>query len=389
MKTRILFKIVAMFAGLSLFACQMESLYEQSDGTIVEIRQRDADCEIIWEWIIELGKYEGFTSLHPNVLRAEDSEGQYYIIDLDTNTTVPIELNEMYKFYDDISIHKDNENFRFINTDGSYLSKEVFEDAYGFEDGFAAVKQNGSWDFIDMKGERLTNSCFDNVKSFKEDRAAVERNGKWGYIDTSGEVVIDHQFYNVNDFYEGYAGVMIDNKWGFIDKEGCKRIDYMYDQVGNFSEGKVSVKIENSMGTGFDEWAYVDKNNNIIIDFYPYDASEGRMIWVGEFKNGIAFVSKTLYSIIDENGNNVFYGAGSAFFISSMTYNEKHDAIAAYIFTDKEMKEKKYGLVGLNGKQRIEPIFDFATLLYDDFVLVEIIVDDVYKKGIIRLLDVT
>ena len=72
-----------------------------------------------------------------------------------------------------------------------------------------------------------------------------------------------------------------------------------------------------------------------------------------------------------------------------MTYNEKYDAIAAYTFTDNEMKKKKYGLIGLNGKQRIEPIFDFATLVYDDFVLVEIIVDDVYKKGIIKLLGVT
>ena len=34
---------------------------------------------------------------------------------------------------------------------------------------------------------------------------------------------------------------------------------------------------------GIDEWACIGAEGKIVIDFYPYDASEGRMVWISEF----------------------------------------------------------------------------------------------------------
>jgi hypothetical protein len=93
---------------------------------------------------------------------------------------------------------------------------------------------------------------------------------------------------------------------GFIDKSGKISIVLKYDEIGNFSEGKVSVKLSN-YNDDQDEWAYIDSKDNIVIDFYPYDA------------------------------------------------------IPAYIYTDDAMKIKKYGLMGLTGNQRLEPIFDYIS----------------------------
>lgn len=45
------------------------------------------------------------------------------------------------------------------------------------------------------------------------------------------------------------------------------------------------------------------------------------------------------------------------------------------------MKIKKYGLMGLAGNQRLEPIFDYISGIYGDYVVVESIVDGEYKKG--------
>lgn len=77
----------------------------------------------------------------------------------------------------------------------------------------------------------------------------------------------------VDDFSEGRAAVM-KNLNGFIDKSGKVCTGIKYDQIGNFSEGKAAVKVINYKD-GLDEWVYIDKADNVVIDFFPYDASAG------------------------------------------------------------------------------------------------------------------
>ena len=360
--------------SFSLSACQAEPQKNQS------LEESD---ELSWEWLITPGEYDDVFFINPSLLAVKDNNEQYFIVDTQRNMTIPIEYDDIYKYYDDIYLVTKSEGSRFINTEGNYISDLIFEDAYNFSDGVAAVKIDGTWNFIDTLGNLITNYQFEQVNSFRENLAAAKLNGKWGFINATGKIIIDFQFDNANDFYEGYAGVMSGNKWGFVDREGLVCIDFVYDQVGNFSEDKASVKIADHKN-GLDEWAYIDKNNNVVIDYYPYDASEGRMIWVGEFENGLSFVSKSLYCIIDDKGNDVFSG-DSRYFISSNAYSIEYDAIPAYIFTDEKMIVKKYGLVGLRGNQRLEPVFDYVSCIYGDFVIVENIIDGEYKPGIIKL----
>ena len=46
------------------------------------------------------------------------------------------------------------------------------------------------------------------------------------------------------------------------------------------------------------------------------------------------------------------------------------------IYTDDSMKTRKYGLMSLNGEQRLEPVFDDVIGIYGDYVLVSNKVDD-------------
>ncbi len=68
-----------------------------------------------------------------------------------------------------------------------------------------------------------------------------------------------------------------------------------------------------------------------------------------------------------------------------MIYNEKYDAIPAYIYTDELMTEKKYGLVGMDGRERLEPIFDYVHGIEDNYVLVSNIVDGQWRYGVIKI----
>ncbi|WP_052380681.1 WG repeat-containing protein [Paenibacillus camerounensis] len=160
-------------------------------------------------------------------------------------------------------------------------------------------------------------------------------------------------------------------------------VELKYDDAGNFSEGKAAVKVSDYTEDG-DAWAYIDYGGNIAIDFYPYNATEGRMIEVGEFKDGLAFVSKDLYCIIDSEGNNVFLG-DSAFFISAFYYDKYLNVIPGYIFTDESMKVRKYGLMGLHGEQRLAPSFDFLGEMNGPYAIVINVENGVDKKGIIEI----
>ena len=49
----------------------------------------------------------------------------------------------------------------------------------------------------------------------------------------------------------------------------------MYDEVGDFCEGKAAVKLNHYFNGYMDAWAYINKKNEIVIDYDLYTASEG------------------------------------------------------------------------------------------------------------------
>jgi len=49
------------------------------------------------------------------------------------------------------------------------------------------------------------------------------------------------------------------------------------------------------------------------------------------------------------------------------------------------MTERKYGLMGINGNQRLEPVFDYVNGIYGDYVFVENMVNGEYRKGLIKI----
>lgn len=124
----------------------------------------------------------------------------------------------------------------------------------------------------------------------------------------------------------------------------------------------------------------------MVIDFCPYmGTSETLSSYVGEFHNGLAFVTKDLYWIIDKDGNNVFMG-DSLFFISDFQYNEEYDVIPGYVYVDVAMKERMYGFMGLDGRQRLEPVFDYIYPPHGKYVVVKKLINGAYWCGVIELI---
>lgn len=112
---------------------------------------------------------------------------------------------------------------------------------------------------------------YEDIRFVNDNMVAVQNGSdKWGVWDLEKEILVTSCKYNniPNDaaryYSEGYAAVQKDGKWGFVDEAGQCVIPCQYDEVGDFSEGLAAVK------------------DAIQIDFYPYEATEGRRVLAGD-----------------------------------------------------------------------------------------------------------
>ena len=380
------------------------------------------DRELEWDWVVKLGEYEDCLLLGKGLIAVKKENGFYGVMDRSGKFVFSDEYEYIGKYCEGLARVRYGEKIFFTDLNGIRISDKSFQDAYDFQEGKAAVRaDNGLWGFINNKGDVVIDCKFhgvndfseglaavrisdqwgfmnetgkviipcryDEVRNFSEGLAAVRQEGQWGFIDQYGNMITTFRFDEVRDFNESYAAVRQKDKWGFINREGKTSIALMYDAVGDFSEGKAAVKLNNYFDGSMDAWAYIDKNNKAVIDYYPYTASEGRMEYAGRFRDGIAFVSDGYYSMIDDEGNRLFDGQDSQFIISSLEYNKEYDAIPGYIYEDDAMTIKKYGLVGLHGIQRLEPVFDYVHEIFDDYVLVSQKLDDGWVYGVIEISD--
>ncbi len=106
-----------------------------------------------------------------------------------------------------------------------------------------------------------------------------------------------------------------------------------------------------------------------MIPFYSYSALGGIPLFISDFHDGRAFVTKDLVSVIGKNGENIFSG-DSLFFISNAEYYKEHSAMIGYIYSDSSMKIKKYGLLNLKGEEVLKPVFDYIESIYGEYMIV-------------------
>ena len=172
-----------------------------------------------------------------------------------------------------------------------------------------------------------------------------------------------------------------------IEELGLLKMDFLGLRTLTVIKDAVAL-VEKNHGVRIDV-DHIDYNDNsdpdaIQIDFYPYEATEGRRVLAGEYHDGMAFVSKGLYCIMDTKGEMIFSG-DSRFFISVTEYNKEYDAIPGYVYIDDRMTVRKYGLMGLHGEERLEPVFDYVYGMRGPYVIVEQNIGGEPGIGVIKL----
>ena len=334
-----------------------------------------------WHWVIETGKYEDISFIDEDLLAVKNETGKYAIADRKGKLLTPFK-------YDNISGY--NQGLAVVCIDGvcQYIDRNFeaaiegdFEAAGAFCDGLAAVKKNGKWGYINKEGIFEIECQFEEAGSFSCDRAVVKIGDGWNFIDRTGTCIAEENYEALRNFSQSMAAAKKNGKWGFIDIANEVSVDFLYDEVGNFSEDVAAVKV---IEDGLPMCAYINCLGEIEIDYQICYGVEGRMDYIGDFQEGIAFISKDVYCAIDKSGA-VLCGDNTEFFISDCIYYSELGVIPGYVYVDEAMTIRKYGLMDDEGKARLEPVFDYVGEVNGNYVIVETWVDGEYQKGIIEL----
>lgn len=365
-----------------------------------------------WKWVIEPERYEDLYFIDKDKIAVKNKAEKWGIIDIDENIILPLEYSYVGYFNDNIALVKNENGCFYVDQNGEKINQECYNNGGNFNEGYCAVEIGDKWGFIDEKGKIAVEAKFEEAKSFSEGYAPIKIGDKWGFVNKNGDIVVNSSFEEVNGFKNGLAIVTDGNKWGIIDKKGNNIVNFIYDEIRDFSEGYGAVRIGEKWGLinsegkicispkyaqmgSFSEgklavkkdkdsdlWAYVDNNDRIVIDYMSYTAVNALHSFAGEFKGSKAFASRDYYTIIDDKGKNIF---NSYFFISDCYYNEEYNAISGYVFADSSMTVRKYGYADINGNARLEPVFDYAYALKGKYAVVEKIINNEYKKGVIEV----
>ena len=102
-----------------------------------------------------------------------------------------------------------------------------------FESDMAVVKKDGKWRFIDTEGNFVSEEGFADAKAPESNGyiAVADTEGRWGFADRTGKLVIDYQYEDARSFSSRLGAVKLSDKWGYISTDNKIVIDNIYSEA--------------------------------------------------------------------------------------------------------------------------------------------------------------
>lgn len=142
----------------------------------------------------------------------------------------------------------------------------------------------------------------------------------YGWVNSYGSTVIECQYTNAYSFSEGLAAVEKDGLWGYIDETGETVIDFQYPKASSMSGGYARV--------------YLDKRYVKVNDLYQ------------EVPAG--------YGVIDAQGNICIEPQWDDVVFDGYVHE---GVVKVVVKTGSSYGDRLYGLMGLDGTVRLEPVW--------------------------------
>lgn len=245
--------------------------------------------------------------------------------------------------------------FGLIGLFGEEIIKPKYSNLTHFIEGIAIAKtEKDKCIAFDTDGTKITKKLYDYISTFHEGVAIVEQNKKYGFIDKEGNEIVPLIYDRVDQFKDGFAIVTLNNdnqyEKGIIDKKGNVVIPIKLKSVTNINENRF-------IGEGYNNYIYIYNEKGFVVNVLDYDS-------VSEYNNGYSGVSKRdKLGLIDINGKEIIAPKYSVLYSASNVYKESK---GLYIFEEKE----KYGVIDNNGKIIVKPIYDRIAGVNKDYIIV-------------------
>ena len=275
-------------------------------------------------------------------------------IDKKGNVVINPQFYSARNFYEDVAFVGTQDDHVIIDKNGKVLAEKfVAINGYysNFKNGRAIARKEFSYGYINKEGKFVIKPIFEDARDFSEGLAAVKKDEKWGFIDLEGNVKVQFQFTNEpKSFSDGRAFVQGTNlKWGIIDTEGNIIVEPIYDEAFPFSDG---VAVVSKMDEKWNKTYYIiNLSGKPVKTFDKAKKSEETTTLLSGFNEGCSIAMKGYKKgMLDSKGNIVikFLYRELKPFSSGMAYFEKFD--------DKTKKVTK-GFIDKTGKEviTIEP----------------------------------
>ncbi|WP_282039332.1 WG repeat-containing protein [Saccharicrinis aurantiacus] len=371
----------------------------------------------------ELNQFSGGVA----VAKLEDKYGG---INNNGDIIIPFVYDELKPFCEGFAVSRIDNHYQYITVNGEIVFNSKFELADTFNNGFARVRYNGKYCFIDKKGSTHIIGKYEYVSSFNNGFAIVRSNSRYTYINTEFKELTPFKYDEILPFgsnigggiYSIYAQTFFDKiyKDGDTSRESSVEIffskecdwEFRFPQkisrikngsfeyctlVSSYSEdlAVVSKKEDKKKKTKYglsssSKYGYIDRKKNLVLGF-NYD--HGR-----KFIGGKAAVRKEgKYIFINKKGDVV-----SSEFEYIYAYNQKYSIVKYdleqdYIILDRfqrrvarlpidyrigslydnivsfsNKESNKYGIINIEGKVLIEPLYDDVVILNENYFKVKV-----------------
>lgn len=244
------------------------------------------------------------------------------------------------------------------------------------------------WGFANLFGQWVINPIYTKVSPYVENKAVVMKGSKFGVIDCEGNVILAPEYDRLTNFKYGKIWAMKNGLWGLLNEKGGTVLEHQYSEINPIAFTELSWVKKNDL------WGLLSEEKGSFVCRPQFKIAQimsenATLVQLKEPTFGvvnhvdcsyllpheITRVKKVApHTIIFEQGNKwgVFNEWGKI--VSNAVYDSiaprrtVYDSLMkSYDLVLVTMKDRKYGLMNLGGKELIPPQFEDVSEFSDGF----------------------
>ena len=217
-----------------------------------------------------------------------DTNDKYGVISKDGNTLIENKYNYIQYLYDNYFIvGGDSGKSGIVNDKGEEILPTNYEVIQKLDN--SDIIQTMAGNVLELYNKQMTKiiSMENGKLDIKDNYVKVYSSTQTAYVSLDGSLKTDFEIFPENTLFASEK----DGKWGFVDKNNNVKIDYQYDKVTELNElGFAGIKKDG-------KWGVIDKDGNIILEpTYTIPEQNGEPYFIGKYYKVISGYEEEYYT---------------------------------------------------------------------------------------------